>query len=258
MTRSKFLFNPAVYVALAIYITLTYPVLALGNTVLAAAIPEDHYFEIVGALSLFVTSLLFFYGFRLARRTLDRRWTSLAKQLVYLGLALLFFFGAGEEISWGQRILGFQTPQTMRQVNAQEEFNLHNLSAWEAKKLLDPDRMFDLFWFLFAVFIPAVALLVPSFRRFAGQFVPIVFWGMGLLFLYNYVWAKLAKILFGATYSFDRVPFPQAIQEIKESNYAIIFVLVGLYAIWELSKSRDEANARLKSARAKANPALHN
>lgn len=237
MKQNSFLFKPAVYIAIAAYVALTYTVLGMGNNVIAAAIPEDHYFELIGASSLLVTSLLFLDGFRVARKTLDKTWTSLAKQLVYLGLAGLFFFGAGEEISWGQRILGFQTPQTLSQVNRQEEFNLHNLSAWEASKFLDADRLFDMFWFMFAVFTPGVALVVPSFRRFAGKFIPIVFWGMSLLFLYNYLWAKLAKILFGAAYTFERVPFPQAIQEIKESNYAIIFILVGLFAIWELNRS---------------------
>ena len=168
------------------------------------------------------------------------------KQLVYLGMALIFFFGAGEEISWGQRILGFQTPESLSQVNKQEEFNLHNLSAWEASKFLDPDRLFDLFWFLFAVLTPAVALVVPTFKKFAGQFVPIVFWGISLLFLYNYLLAKLAKILFGAVYTFDRVPFGQAIQEVKESNYAIIFILVGFYAIWELYRSRNAVESGLR------------
>ena len=237
MKQRSFLFEPAVYLALAAYITLTYPILALGNNLIAATIPEDHYFEIVGATSLFVTSLLFLYGFRLARKTLDQSWVSLTKQLVYLGLAALFFFGAGEEISWGQRILGFQTPEPISEVNRQEEFNLHNLSAWEASKFLDADRMFDLFWFLFAVVTPAVALAVPSFKRFAGQFIPIVFWGISLLFLYNYLWAKLAKILYGAAYAYGNIALSQAIQEIKESNYAIIFILVGLYAIWDLKKS---------------------
>lgn len=237
MKQRSFLFNPAVYVALAAYITLTYPVLALGNNVVTATIPEDHYFEIVGATSLFITSLLFLYGFRLARRSLEKSWVSIAKQLVYLGLAALFFFGAGEEISWGQRILGFQTPQSISQVNRQEEFNLHNLSAWEASKFLDPDRLFDIFWFLFGVFAPAVALVVPAFKRFASQFIPIVFWGISLLFLYNYLWAKLAKILYGAAYVYDKITLGQAIQEIKESNYAIIFILVGLYAIWDLNRS---------------------
>jgi hypothetical protein len=237
MRQSSFLFKPAVYIAIVIYIALAYSILAMGNNWIAATIPEDHYFELVGAFSFLVTSLLFFYGFQLARKTLDNSWISLVKKLVYLGLALLFFFGAGEEISWGQRMLGFQTPEPLSQVNRQEEFNLHNLSAWEASDFLDPDRLFDIFWFLFAVFTPAVALVSPTFRKFAGSFIPIVFWGIGLLFLYNYSWAKLAKIVFDAAYVFERISFQQSIQEIKESNYAIIFILVGLYAVWDLKRS---------------------
>lgn len=237
MKQSTFLFKPALYIAIAVYIALAYSILAMGNNWIAATIPEDHFFELVGAFSFLVTSLLFFYGFWLASKTLDNGWDSLVKKLVYLSLALLFVFGAGEEISWGQRILGFQTPEPLSQVNRQEEFNLHNLSAWEASDFLDPDRLFDIFWFLFAVFIPAVALVAPTFRNFAGRFIPIVFWGIGLLFLYNYLWAKLAKVFFDAVYVFDRISLQQAIQEIKESNYALIFILVGLYAVWDLKQS---------------------
>lgn len=238
MKQSRLLFNPIVYVALAVYIALAFSSLAMGNRLVGIVIPEDHFFELIGAFSFFVTSLLFFYGFRIARKTLDKGWASVVKQLVYLGLGLLFLFGAGEEISWGQRILGFQTPQPLSEVNKQEEFNLHNLSAWEASKFLDPDRLFDIFWFLFGVFTPAVALVAPSFKKFASRFIPVIFWGMGVLFLYNYLWAKLAKVLFHTAYTFEGVPFGQAIQEVKESNYAIIFVLVGLYAIWDLQRSQ--------------------
>jgi hypothetical protein len=237
MKQRSFIFKPAIYVLLAVYITLTYPILAMGNNWVSAAIPEDHYFELVGAFSLLVTSLLFLYGFFRARKVLEKTWISLVKQLVYLGLALLFFVGAGEEISWGQRILGFQTPQPLSQVNRQEEFNLHNLRAWEASSFLDPDRLFDMFWFLFAVLTPAVALVAPSFKRFAGQFIPIVFWGISILFLYNYLWAKLAKILFNVAYTFEKISLSQAIQEIKESNYAIIFILVAFFSIWDLTRS---------------------
>lgn len=41
-----------------------------------------------------------------------------------IGLAL---FAAGEEISWGQRIFGFSTGETMQKINLQQETNLHNL-----------------------------------------------------------------------------------------------------------------------------------
>jgi hypothetical protein len=247
MNKSNFHFKPIVYLVLLAYIPLTYLVLAMGNKIIAATVPEDHFFELIGASSLLITSLLFLYGFRVARKSLEKTWISLVKQLVYLGLALLFFFGAGEEISWGQRIFGLKTPEPLAQVNKQDELNLHNLSVFENSKLFTADRMFDAFWFLFAVLIPVVALLVPAFKRFASQFIPIVFWGMGLLFLYNYVWAKAAKVIYNASYTFDKISLTQATQEIKESNYAIIFILVGLFSIWDLNKSKYINTLPLKS-----------
>ncbi|MBY0406606.1 MAG: hypothetical protein K2Q01_02855, partial [Rickettsiales bacterium] len=47
------------------------------------------------------------------------------------GLCLLhcmagFVLLAGEEISWGQRLLGFVTPAAIGAVNTQAEFNFHN------------------------------------------------------------------------------------------------------------------------------------
>jgi len=45
-----------------------------------------------------------------------------------LGLAaLMICFYAGEEISWGQRVFGFVTPEGLSKINHQQETNLHNL-----------------------------------------------------------------------------------------------------------------------------------
>ena len=44
---------------------------------------------------------------------------------VFVGIALLFF--AGEEISWGQHIIGFATPNFLAGLNFQGEFNIHNI-----------------------------------------------------------------------------------------------------------------------------------
>lgn len=257
MNRSSFIFRPLVYLVLMTYIPLTYTALAMGDKIIAATVPEDHLFELIGALSLLTTSLLFLYGFRVARRSLEKNRISLIKQMVYLGLAFMFFFGAGEEISWGQRIFGFRTPEPLAQANKQDELNLHNLSVFENSKLFTADRMFDTFWFAFAVLIPTISRLVPGFKRFAGKFIPIVYWAMGLLFLYNYVWAKAAKILYEASYTFDRISLTQAVQEIKESNYAIIFILVGLFAIWDVNKPKDTDRLPMKTRTASAEPAVH-
>jgi len=42
-------------------------------------------------------------------------------------IAVLMLFGAGEEISWGQRIFGWQSGDTFQEMNRQGETNLHNL-----------------------------------------------------------------------------------------------------------------------------------
>jgi hypothetical protein len=48
--------------------------------------------------------------------------------LLWLGGASVVFFGVGlEEISWGQRIVGWQTPEGFKALNYQQETSLHNL-----------------------------------------------------------------------------------------------------------------------------------
>ena len=47
--------------------------------------------------------------------------------LMTFGLGLFLFFSSGEEISWGQRILGTQSPEYFQINNSQHETNLHNL-----------------------------------------------------------------------------------------------------------------------------------
>jgi hypothetical protein len=44
-------------------------------------------------------------------------------------LALGSLFIAGEEIAWGQRLLGFATPEELAAVNHQNEVTVHNVSG---------------------------------------------------------------------------------------------------------------------------------
>lgn len=48
---------------------------------------------------------------------------------VYAFAAIAFFWVAGEEISWGQRLFGFETTGLMKQINIQSEMNLHNIQG---------------------------------------------------------------------------------------------------------------------------------
>ncbi|MBK8021614.1 MAG: hypothetical protein IPK19_09330 [Chloroflexi bacterium] len=65
----------------------------------------------------------FYAGLSAGRLLRRRRW---ALGLVFSGVALMAIFIAGEEISWGQRILGIETPEWMAEINWQGELNLHN------------------------------------------------------------------------------------------------------------------------------------
>jgi len=50
-----------------------------------------------------------------------------AARKVWFFLGLLLLFGAMEEISWGQRILGIKSPEWFMRHNRQGETNIHNL-----------------------------------------------------------------------------------------------------------------------------------
>ena len=52
-------------------------------------------------------------------------------------LALMLFFVAGEEISWGQRIFGVDTPEWFKVYNLQQETNIHNLTI-HGKEIRQP------------------------------------------------------------------------------------------------------------------------
>lgn len=61
---------------------------------------------------------------RFSKLTGKRNWWFLTVTLV---LGIILFFGAGEEISWGQRLLHLKPPEFFNQNNAQHETNFHNL-----------------------------------------------------------------------------------------------------------------------------------
>jgi cell division protein FtsW (lipid II flippase) len=229
--KEKSYFKPFVYLAVIVYIVLTYSILALSDTVVSMAIREDQFFEMLSVVAFFVTALLFFYCFWLWRKKRTDIEVSVIKLLTFLGLGLLFIFGAGEEISWGQRYIGMETPQELMETNVQGEFNIHNLAVFEESDFFTADRIFDIFWFCFTFFVPLVCLVWEPANRLANRYIPVVHWSIGVLFMFNYLWAKAAKLIFVNVYSYEMISFRQAVQEIKESNYAVLFVVVGIYLV---------------------------
>jgi len=82
---------------------------------------EDGIIENMTSLSCFLAFYFCFKGF-LIRRRMFSKW-----HWVLLFFAVLFLFVGLEEISWGQRMIGFRPVNIGTEGNYQREFTLHNL-----------------------------------------------------------------------------------------------------------------------------------
>jgi hypothetical protein len=89
---------------------------------------EDGFWETLGALALAGAGVLFLMAGWLPRHR-QVRW-------MYVALGAAMLLGALEEVSWGQRLIGFDTPEPLRAINVQQETNLHNLGGYWANALL--------------------------------------------------------------------------------------------------------------------------
>jgi hypothetical protein len=93
-----------------------------------AVVAEDGFVESSTALILFLISLLLMIRF--AKIKFSKGWLWGCMQLF---LIILFVFGAGEEISWGQRIFQIESTEFFQKNNSQGETNFHNLVVGDYK-----------------------------------------------------------------------------------------------------------------------------
>ena len=87
---------------------------------------EDYYLEWWAFLTLASTSLMTMIVGHQRRIKYNEPFWSVATAGTLL-VALVFFFGAGEEVSWLQRIRGVESGELFRVHNKQAETNLHNM-----------------------------------------------------------------------------------------------------------------------------------
>ncbi len=102
------------------------------------------------------------------------------------GVALTFF--GGEEISWGQRIIGFETPGFLASLNNQEEFNIHNLQVVE-RNFLRAIKLKEIFSALGMV--ACVAFFCRKDRIFGVPAPPILL-TLAFLVITSYILAREA------------------------------------------------------------------
>ena len=79
--------------------------------------------------------------------------------VAYTFVALAVVLAIGEELSWGQRLFGLGTPETLAAANRQGELNIHNVASAES-----PTRL--------AFLVASVYAVAASFVFRPGPFVP--------------------------------------------------------------------------------------
>lgn len=206
--------------ALALVVLGVHAFLLLDPATVAGLVYEDGWFENIGAIGLGVAGVFFGLACWRSRKAGEPR----LKQLALLVLAAVFVFGAGEEISWGQRIFGWEAVDET--VNRQAETTVHNLRILYDDAPIRPYRLFTLPFFTFVFALPLVCWVYEPARRFFGRLIPLVPWTLGAVFLFNDLFSKVPEALIQSDvlqlHDNDRV-------EVRETAFAVLCAATAFY-----------------------------
>lgn len=198
---------------------------------------EDGLFEWGTSLSYFLAFVFFLLTFLKT------------KNIFILLLTCVMFFGAGEELSWGQRIIGYETPPGMKKLNAQKEFNLHNISLVNGKnvegkkvkglsRLLVMDFLFKIFTGVFGIVIPFLIFHIKKLSDWNQKLkLPVAPISIGIFFLISEIGLKYslsALPTFSSTQFYWKVYV--AAVEMAEFIGAFIMGMIALYFYNNCSK----------------------
>lgn len=242
MVRNRFYFIVPIVLMFVWYLSL----LVLGSEAIDFLAKEDHVAEWMSFFALLGTSLVFLLTYIRIRHQMPRK--ARMAELSLIVLALMFFVAAGEEISWGQRILGFETPEALRALNEQEEFNIHNLHFLDQrnKLLIDHYDLINIVWFLFVIAIPLTAASSPRMNQLVTRYIVIAPYSLGLLFILNYILGKIYKFILPDMIAINyRIA---NINEIREMIFAVLFLTVAVHIYFSLVNPRPDTTRASKLA----------
>jgi hypothetical protein len=223
-------------VAFVVVTASVYPlVLLLPQHVVIELGEEDSLIENAGAVAYLIAAALSLAAYISSKHATNTFFTLKTNRNVYfLLLALFFFICFGEEISWGQRVFGWSTPDGWKEINAQSETNFHNLWQFQGinpdgsmksqlELFLYPGRLIILFWASYCVFVPLLFVYgtrARDFLRMSG--LPIPSLAMAPLFVTCYLTAKFFKEHLAPEWALH------TLSELQEAGFATLFALLAL------------------------------
>jgi hypothetical protein len=163
-------------------------IIAVG-LIAAAVAPdflEDPYLIEDGILEWLSVILLLVLSGLCLKRAIRLRSVRPGTFAISLGLmALGFFFVAGEELSWGQRVFMIETPDWLADRNQQGETNLHNLVLGDMSvNEVIFGNLLTLLLFFYMFPLPWLAGKVPAVDGLVTRFgIPLPNWVQSFAFL---------------------------------------------------------------------------
>ena len=220
---------------------------------------EDSILEWASFWSFFIAGIIYL------KRGL--RSTDILKSWWVWGLAIFCLFVAMEEISWGQRVLGYQPPEYFLEENYQQEFNIHNIIETDLRK-----------WTLILI-IAGYGIILPSlnqisklnqaFKRFgivspSVHFIPIF---SGIL-IFNIIYpfpfsGEVTELLLGMAFLYVALIPPNKKKKFRTDplrliifNTLLVLVLsISTYSIIQIFAKKDTKKTTTSSLEVEA---LHN
>ena len=233
--------NYTLHIGIIVIMVLGFTTVLLPKETFLNLVREDGPFENAGALLFLTTSILFFMLYFLKSKFYKQEdqeyFSTFSRRIFFLLLGLLFFVLLGEEISWGQRILGFETPEGIEERNIQDEFNFHNLDLFHLrgddkvrktgiKAWFTAKKIFVYVFLMYLFITPLLVKYVEPIKNLARKlYLPVPKIELGLLFILNILLFKAFKPFSDGTTGMLR-----GLAEVEEFNFALILLMIPL--IW--------------------------
>jgi hypothetical protein len=228
------------HLILFISMVLVYTLIFLPVKTFHFLTDEDAIFESLTAIFFLLAAIscaLLFANVNYFKEPQDRlTYNSFFRRWVLILFAVLFFFGCGEEISWGQRLLGFKPPEVVAERNAQGEFNIHNLEfmgLWKKggnrrnglAAFFRVKKLFVLFFAGYLFVLPIMTAYSEKIRRLVRRFyIPAPPFWIGIFFVANVLLYNLFK-----PFIFDNDLREKGLGELEEFNFSFLLFLLPLY-----------------------------
>lgn len=129
---------------------------------------ENGFVETIQVIFILSALLVIIYSIKKSKIKIEKR--------ILLIISFGLFYYLGEEISWGQHYLNFNTPVILENLNNQKEFNLHNISNLF-------DQLPRALVFLFCCFNFVFILMNKKFFKIKSQFLIFILPNNNLVFV---------------------------------------------------------------------------